>query len=118
MQKDRITVTLTPELVDRIDRLADLRDVSRSRLMERLLELAVEDEEKSLEHLASPVLGPIVQGIMEHPKIIAMIAKAIGERMDPEEIAQWEKAAPKIRKTRERLRDERGRRHDLRPEGA
>ena len=118
MQKERITVTLSPGLVARIDRLAELRDHSRSKMMELLLDVAVEGEEQMMEQLASPVLGPIVQSIMDHPKLLGTLAKLIGDQLSPEEYAQWQDAAPKIRRTRERLKDERGRRHDLRPEGA
>lgn len=118
MQKERITVTLDPDLVARIDRLAEFRDHSRSKVMESLLLVGVEETEKTLELAASPVLGPIVQSIMDHPKLIAMIAKTIGEKLDPEELAKWQEAGPALRKVRGRMKDERGRRHDLRPEGA
>lgn len=118
MQKERITVTLDPEIVARIDRLAELRGQSRSKVMEGLLEVAVEECEKTLEMAASPIIGPIVQSIMDHPKLIAMIAKTIGEKLDPEELAKWQEAGPALRKVRGRMKDERGRRHDLRPEGA
>ncbi len=118
MQKERITVTLDPSLIDRIDRIAQLRDISRSKLFETLLELGVDTEEENLEQLASPILGPIVQSIMDHPKLIAAIAQAIGQRLDPDELLRWQKTGPKIRRTRQRLSDERGRRHDVRPEPA
>lgn len=117
MQKERITVTLDPNLVSRIDRLAEIRDQSRSKVMESLLEMAVEDTEETLDKVASPLLGPIIQSIVDHPKIIAMIAKTIGEKLDPEEFAKWQELGPKLRHTRGRLKDERGRRHDLNPEG-
>ncbi len=39
------------------------------------------------------------------------------DQLNPEEYAQWQDVASKIRRTREQLRDERGRRYDLRPEG-
>jgi len=71
-----------------------------------------------MEQIASPVLGSIVQSIVNHPKIVAALAKLIGDQLDPEKLASWQKAGPKIRRTRERLQDERGRRHDLRSEGA
>lgn len=118
MQKERITITMDPDLVARIDRLAEIREFSRSRLIEILLTTAVEDNEAALEQLASPVLGLVVQSVMEHPKLVAMIAKAIGEKIDPKKYAELELAATKVRRARERLKDERGRRHDLRPEGA
>ncbi len=116
MQKERITVTLDPDLVTRIDRLASLRDHSRSKLMELLLEIAVEEEEAAMKTLGSPVVGAVVQSIMDHPKILKTIAVMVGDRLTPEEVKKWQEDAPKIRRTRERLRDERGRRHDLRVE--
>ncbi len=113
MQKDRITVTLDPDLVARIDRLAELRDHSRSKLMELLLEIAVEEEEAAMKTLGSPVVGTVVQSIMDHPKLLKTIASLIGERLTPDEVKKWQEDAPKIRRTRERLRDERGRRYDI-----
>lgn len=119
MQKERITVTLDPDLVARLDRLAEVLDQSRSRLMERLLDTAVEEEEQLMDKLASPVIGPIVQSIIDHPKLMATLAKLIGEQMSPEEVLRWQDASPKVRAARDRLRNERGRRNDLRtPEAA
>ena len=118
MQKERITVTLDPNIVARIDRLAEFRDQSRSKTMESLLELAVEEAERTLDIAASPVIGPIVQSIMDHPKLVAMIAKTIGEKLDPEELERLQDAGPRLRKARSKMKDERGRRYDLRSEGA
>lgn len=118
MSKTRITVTVDPELVERIDRLAELRDTSRSRIFEILLEVGAEQEEKSMETLGNPIIGPLVQGVLDHPKLVQMIATAIGEKLSPEEYAKWQKAAPAVKKIRGNIRDERGRRTDLRPEGA
>jgi len=117
MQKERITVTLDPDLVARIDRLAEHRDESRSKFMEFLLEIGVEEQEQFHEKMASPVIGPIVQSIMDHPKLIAGIAKVIGEQLSPEEIARWQAAGPNLRRVRQRQSNERGRRTDIRPEG-
>jgi hypothetical protein len=113
MQKERITATLDSELVIRLDRLAELRDHSRSKMMEYLLGSAIEEEEANMKKLASPVIGPIVQSILDHPKLMNSLAALIGDQLSPEEIVEWQNAAPKIRRTRERLQDERGRRHDL-----
>lgn len=118
MQKERVTVTLDPDLVARLDRLAEVLDQSRSRLMERLLETAVEEEEQLMDKLASPVIGPIVQSIIDHPKLIATLAKLIGDQMTPEEVQRWQEASPKVRAARDRLKNQRGRRTDLRAEGA
>ena len=82
------------------------------------MDLAIEDVESTMDKIASPVIGPIVQSIMDHPKLIGMLAAAIGDRMKPAELAEWEEMAPKLRATRGRLRDERGRRRDLESEDA
>ena len=86
--------------------------------MEFLLEIGVEEQEQFHEKMASPVIGPIVQSIMDHPKLIAGIAKLIGDQLSPKEVAEWQAAGPKLRRVRERMKDERGRRSDIRPEGA
>lgn len=118
MSKSRITVTVDPDLVERIDRLAELRDTSRSKMFEMLLEIGVEDEEKTMKTLGNPIIGPIVESVLDHPKLVSMIAAAIGDKLSPEDYAKWQEATPAVKKTRQRLRDERGRRTDLRPEGA
>lgn len=115
--KERITITIDPETLARVDRLARLRDASRSKVIENLLDMGIEEAEATMNKLASPLIGPIVQSIMDHPKLVSMLATAIGEKLDPEEIAQWEAAAPKVRAARGRLKDERGRRNDLNTEG-
>lgn len=118
MSKSRITVTVDPDLVERIDRIAELRDTSRSRIFEILLEVGVQEEERTMKTLGNPVIGPIVQGVLDHPKLVQMIAAAIGEKLSPEEYAKWQEAGPAVKKIRGNIGDERGRRTDLRPEGA
>ncbi len=118
MQKLRITTTIRHDLVERLDRLADLEDRSRSAELEALLELAIEEKEKRLEKLATPILGPIIESIISHPTILPAIAELIGEGLDPEEFAKWQEAGPRISRTRDRLRNDQGRRTDLRPEGS
>jgi hypothetical protein len=66
-------------------------------------------------YLGSPIIGSIVQSIIDHPKLVNAIAKAIGERLDPEEMVQWQATSQKLRVMRKRLSNERGRRRDLKP---
>jgi len=115
--KERITITIDPETLARVDRIAELRDASRSKVIESLLDIGVEEAEATMKQIASPVIGPIVQSIMDHPKLVSMLASVIGEKLDPDEIAQWEEMAPKVRAARGRLKDERGRRKDLESKG-
>lgn len=116
--KERITITIDPETLARVDRLAELRDISRSKLIETLLDLGVEEAESTMDKLASPMIGPIVQSVLDHPKLVSMLASVIGEKLSPEEIAQWEDMAPRVRAARGRLKDKRGRRNDLESGGS
>lgn len=109
MQKDRVTITLDPDLLARIDRLADLRGWSRSRMMERQFRTAVEEDERTMDHLASPIIEPIVQSIIDHPRLMATLVRLIGDKLSPDEYAKWVEAEPQVRRARDRVRDERER---------
>jgi metal-responsive CopG/Arc/MetJ family transcriptional regulator len=115
MRKERVTFTVDQNILARVDRIASLTDKTRSALMESLLETGVEELERTIEHLGSPIIGSIVQSIIDHPKLVNAIAKAIGERLDPEEMVQWQATSQKLRVMRKRLSNERGRRRDLKP---
>ena len=116
--KQRVTITLSPGIISRVDRLAELRDCSRSQMMEILMETGIEDAESTMDKLASPLIGPIVQSVLDHPKLVNMLAAAIGDRLSHEELAEWQELAPKVRKVRGKLKDAKGRRNDLGADGA
>jgi hypothetical protein len=116
--KDRISITLDPGLIARVDRLAELRECSRSAAIEMMLERAVEEDEKLFGSLENPVLGAIVQSILDHPKIVASIASLVGQGITPDELERWKTAGPTARRARQLMRQEKGRRTDLSGEGA
>lgn len=105
--KERFTVTAEPALLARIDRLAELREESRSAAIERLLERGLQEEEKFLDTLDDPIQGAIFRALLERPHIIEAVSKLIGQSMDEEEKARIRERAPAVLKASAKRRDER-----------
>lgn len=105
--KERITVTISGDILERIDEIARLRDESRSATIERMLERKVLDEEEFVETLADPVKGFIYRKLLESPAIIEKLAALVGDSMSAQEKILVRKNAPGALKAAAKRRDER-----------
>lgn len=88
--RDRITTTLDSSLIERIDRVAEFRNESRSATIDRMLANGIEDEETVLETIGVGIQGRITALLIENPKILNALSKAVGEAMTDEQLAKIE----------------------------
>lgn len=83
--KIRITVTVDPDLIERIDQVCEHLDESRSHFIERALHSTVDEEERWSEQMESPVLRTIYSKLA-NPAALRMMARIVGESLTDEEI--------------------------------
>ncbi|MBO6512647.1 MAG: hypothetical protein JJ974_01610 [Phycisphaerales bacterium] len=94
--RDRITTTLDSSLIERIDRVAEFRNESRSATIDRMLANGIEDEEKMLESIGVGVQGRIIALLIENPKILNSLSKAVGEALTDEQLASIEESGSDV----------------------
>lgn len=117
--KERITVTLEPAIVSRIDTVAEATGKSRSAVMERILKEGIAEEEKFVRDMENPLKRAILETLVGNPRVLGVIATVVGEVMNREEA---EEIAEKVRnqadRGRERVRVKRAPRQQSGLEGA
>lgn len=94
--RDRITTTLDSSLIERIDRVAEFRNESRSATIDRMLANSIEDEEAVLESIGVGVQGRITALLIENPKILTSLSKALGDALTDEQLAKIEESGSEV----------------------
>lgn len=85
-RKPIISITIRPELLSRLDDLADAQGIARSALISKLVEDGIEQEETTVKALAHPVLGPAMVRAFSQPEVIRAMAAVIGQELDPDQL--------------------------------
>jgi metal-responsive CopG/Arc/MetJ family transcriptional regulator len=80
------SVSLLPELVERLDAIAQERHESRSAVIERIIRNGVPDEEQFLQSIENPVKLTIMDLLQRNPKVIKALATVLGEYIDDDMI--------------------------------
>lgn len=94
--RERVTLTLDPEILARIDAVARARDEPRTAVAERILRNGISDEERLLETIGEGVEGRILAYLLQHPKALNALAKAIGEDLGDEQRAILKAKGPSM----------------------
>ena len=95
-RRRNITVTLLPELVDKLDQLAAKKDMSRSALIESLISDRMESVQAEAMFMQNDVVRNAFFEAMTSPGVIAEMMKATGEgEVDPDEVASLLRDAKK-----------------------
>jgi hypothetical protein len=94
--RERVTLTLDPAVLSRIDQVAQARDESRSATIERVLRNGVAEEERVLDTIGEGVEGRIIAFLLQSPQALTMLAKAVGEELDPEQLAKLKTDGPGV----------------------
>lgn len=85
--KARISMTIDPDLLGRIDEVCLRRRESRSAMIERVMAYALEEHEEHLKSLENPLTQALVRGLTRSPEVLGMLAKLVGESMSQEELS-------------------------------
>lgn len=83
--KDRISITIDPELLKRLRHVADLREQSVSAMIERIVRNEIDSEEEFVRDMESPVMRTIMSAMVNTPGVMEGMAKIIGQSLTPEE---------------------------------
>ncbi|HLL89104.1 MAG TPA: ribbon-helix-helix protein, CopG family [Tepidisphaeraceae bacterium] len=81
-EKPILSIRIDARLLERIDQLAELGNVSRAEVVERCLYNGLPRDEEMVQLLESTVRGPIVQ-LLSHPVLMEALGKVLGEELDP-----------------------------------
>jgi len=91
------SINLDEGLIAQYDELAELRQESRSAVIERVLRNGLEDERRFLRVMGNPIAGRLIEKILASPKLAEMIGRVVQEQVSPEELAEAQRKAPTLR---------------------
>lgn len=94
--KERITLTIDPNVLARIDSVAEARQESRSATVERILRNGVEEELHLLETIGLGIEGKVLAYLLQSPKALQRIAQVIGAEITPDKLAAIEAEGPGV----------------------
>ena len=86
--KERVTVTIDPGLLARIDGVCAARGESRSAAIERMLSNEIGSEEGFAKALENPVGGVVIRALMETPGFMTSFAALVGEHLPEERLEE------------------------------
>jgi hypothetical protein len=92
--KVRISMTIDPKILKRIDAVCDAREEPRSAYIERVLKHSLREEEAYLEEMESPLWRGIYKALSS-PGTLTMLAKVLGDELSDEDKAQMATAVRK-----------------------
>ena len=87
-QRDRITVTIDPAVLSRIDAIAQARKESRSATIERILRNGARDEEETLEKVGTGIEGRVMAILLHNPQILNVMSKLVGDQLTEDELTR------------------------------
>lgn len=94
--KERITLTIDPAVLARIDSVAEARQESRSATVERILRNGVEEELHLLKTIGLGIEGKVLAYLLQSPKALQRLAQVIGAEITPDNLAAIEAEGPGV----------------------
>lgn len=92
-KKVRITITIDPELLGRVDGVCEARGEPRSSLIERVLSNEIKEEEEFVGDMENPVLRALLMAFKSSAALMKLSAKIAGETLTPEEVRKISEVA-------------------------
>lgn len=86
--KERISLTLDPDLLRRIDAVCTARNEARSAFIERVLGHVIKEEEEFVSDMENPLYRALVSVIKSSPSVMGAISKLIGENLEGEALEE------------------------------
>lgn len=102
-----VTISLDPDLIAQVDRIAEIRGETRTAVIERAIRNALPEEERFLRLLANPVARAVFDKVMSSPRLMEAIAAAVHEDLEPGEVEALRAAQPRLSAAGKRLQKER-----------
>lgn len=104
MSKRPISISIETDLLDRVDRLAELRGDTRTAVIERAIRNDIAEQEEFIESLANPVVRGVHKTLTSSPTLLRIIARLVDEDMSDGDIRALMERAPRDRKAGERIK--------------
>lgn len=102
MARRPISISLEPDLIERVDRIAEARGETRTDVIERAILNALDGEEKLLHRLENPVFREVVTRLMAQPEVLDAIGAVVSERISLSEMERMRAAAPRLKEAGKR----------------
>ena len=77
--KVRVTITIDPKLLERVDTVCEAIHSKRSTIMELMIEQGIAEREKWVRDMENPILRAIARGLTKSPNVVEAVAKLVGE---------------------------------------
>tara|TARA_R110002111_G_scaffold159236_2_gene225930 strand:- start:2140 stop:2490 length:351 start_codon:yes stop_codon:yes gene_type:complete len=103
-QRDRITVTIDPAVLQRIDVIAQSRKESRSATIERVLRNGAKDEEDMLEQVGTGIEGRVMAILLNNPQILNVMSKLVGDQLTDTELTRLQDGGSNVVEAGKRYR--------------
>jgi predicted transcriptional regulator len=91
-KKISVTVALDPRLVKRIDRIAGVKNVSRSELVTSLIQEGIDDEETTAAALSNPTILNALVGAFGQPEVMRAMMNQMRQDVTDEQLGLFSKA--------------------------
>jgi hypothetical protein len=101
--KERITITIDPDVLRRLDKVSDTRGEPRAAMIERILRNNIDGEESMMRDMENPVWRSLISTLLASESVVKAIATIAGENMPPERIREVQ-AGIKVQAERGRQR--------------
>lgn len=102
-----VTISLDPDLIAHVDHIAQIRDETRTAVIERAIRNALPEEEKFLRLLSNPVARAVYDKVLSSPRLLEVIAAAVHEDLAPGEVEALKAAQPRMSAAGKRAQAER-----------
>ena len=87
-----IAVTVDPELLLRLDAVAEALSLNRSQMLEQLVRDGIEEQETYARALSNPLIAKAFGAAITQPGVLRAMAAAMGEELQPEQLKLFERA--------------------------
>lgn len=89
--KAKISISLDADLLRRLDAVCEAKGEERSPTIERMLRLAIQEQEEFIRDMEDPVMRTIHSVMMRSPAVMKTIVMALGAQFTADEIADIQK---------------------------
>lgn len=102
-----VTISLDPDLIAQVDRIAEIRGETRTAVIERSIRNNLPGEEKFLKLLGNPVARAVFDKVLSSPRLIEAISAVVHEDLAPGEVEALKAAQPRLSEAGKRVQAER-----------
>lgn len=95
-RKPQVTIVLRPDLLQRVDRIAKVRKLSRSTCIEQLLSDAVDDTELAVNAFSDPVILKAMGEAFANRDVLRAMAGAVRAEMGEKQLGLFEAALQQV----------------------